>query len=169
MQGWLEKKYIGFVVVNEVLRDRLVSCTQAVEAMGELLRTLVGSGWCAEWTRRCGAHFRKLPAPMWKDGVYQEVMGLLVERGLGEVREQLWEDEVQDVFVKGCFSDLTKEAKDALKEMGVPGWSFGPPCKADAAQSQTCPRWGGKVRRQQCRLWMVMCSGCFIGRKQTNG
>ena len=130
--------------------------------MGELLRTLVGSGWCAEWTRRCGAHFRKLPAPMWKDGVYQEVMGLLVERGLGEVREQLWEDEVQDVFVKGCFSDLTKEAKDALKEMGVPGWSFGPPCKADAAQSQTCPRWGGKVRRQQCRLWMVKCSGCLL-------
>ncbi|CAK9097138.1 unnamed protein product [Durusdinium trenchii] len=90
--------------------------------MAELLRTLVGSGWYPEWTRRCGAHFRELPDPMWKDAAYQEVMGLLVERGLGEVREQRHRGEVQAAFVKGCWAALSKEAKEALKEMGAVTW-----------------------------------------------
>ncbi|CAJ1453396.1 unnamed protein product, partial [Effrenium voratum] len=100
-------------------------CFQGVEAMGELLRTLVGSGWRAEWTRRCGPPFRNLPAPLWKEGPYEEVMALLAERGLGQVRGQCFDNGQELVFVKFAYSVLPKEAKDSLKEMGVPSWSFG--------------------------------------------
>ena len=138
----------------------LLDLGQAVEAMAELLRALVGSGWCAEWTRRCGAHFRALPSPMWKEAAYQEVMGLLVERGLGEVREQLCGGEVQDVFVKGCFADLSREAKEGLKEMGVPSWSFGPPRRADARQARRAERRKGReVGKCVCVCVSVICSG----------
>lgn len=96
--------------------------------MAEVLRTLVGSGWCAEWTRRCGPPFRNLPGPMWGAAAYEEVMALLVERGLGEIREQrLTQEQLLRVFVKGAFTALSQEAKEALKDMDVPSWSFGPP------------------------------------------
>ncbi|CAJ1458910.1 unnamed protein product [Effrenium voratum] len=105
-------------------------CFQGVEAMGELLRTLVGSGWRAEWTRRCGPPFRNLPAPLWKEGPYEE----LAERGLGQVRGQCFDNGQELVFVKFAYSVLPKEAKDSLKEMGVPSWSFGQLCSEKKAQ-----------------------------------
>ena len=87
--------------------------------------------WRAEWTRRCGPPFRNLLAPIWEEGPYEEVMALLAERGLGQVRGKFFDNGQELVFVKFAYSVLPKEAKDSLKEMGVPSWSFGPP-KAEA-------------------------------------
>ncbi|CAJ1345601.1 unnamed protein product [Effrenium voratum] len=95
------------------------SVAEGVEATGELLRTLAGSGWRAEWTRRCGPPFRNLPAPLWKEGPYEEVMALLAERDLGQARGQCFDNGQELVFVKFAYSVLPKEAKDSLKEMGA--------------------------------------------------
>lgn len=70
-------------------------------------------------------------------------MALLVERGLGEIREQrLTQEQLLRVFVKGAFTALSQEAKEALKDMGVPSWSFGPPRHA-ATTEPPRPRHAG--------------------------
>ena len=95
-------------------------------------------------------------------------MALLAERGLGQVRGQCFDNGQELVFVKFAYSVLPKEAKDSLKEMGVPSWSFGPP----KAEARDClqPRHGVVfLSRAVSRFEAKLClpaSGSFAARRR---
>ena len=90
---------------------------EAIVPAMEALRTLVGSGWRAEWARRCGLPFREFEEDMGSCSRYRDIMVTLEERGMGTYSG--------GQFVKHFYADLPHAAKDILKEIGVPAWSFG--------------------------------------------